>query len=210
LAAVLSSVQQSLASRVTDRTDSDIGSRVAASVGFLGLAARLVSPALGVLAGSGVLPDLGWAGLWWRRGTGAQLSLAAGGVRGSAVTGLDAMIEPAGVAAAVQMAIRPVLDLGGVVADRYGVSQQIIRGNVASAVFGAATVIAVGAAAKADPRVGDRVGRLAADLLAQPELSGAGSIGSSGLRPAFHRRSCCLLYRVPGTQLCGDCILHLR
>jgi len=184
---------------------------VAASVGFLGLTARLVSPTLGVLAGSGVLPDLNWADLWWRRGPGAQLSLAVGPVTGVSVLGPDALIGSVGVAAVLQMAVRPVLHLGSVVADGYGVSPLIIRGNVASAVFGAATVISASAAASADPRVGDRARRLAADLLAQPELAGAGSIDSPDRGAAtFRRRSCCLLYRVPGTQLCGDCVLQAR
>jgi hypothetical protein len=210
LADVLSSVQHSLAIRTrppTNQTDADVGLRVAASVGFLGLAARLVSPALGVVAASGVLPELGWSDLCWRRGPGAQLSLAAADVRGHPVAGPDATVGSVGVSAVLRVAIRPVLDLGLVVADRYRVSRQIIRGNVASAVFGAASVIASSAAAKADRRIGERAGRLAADLLARPALSGAGSIDPSA---GFRRRSCCLLYRVPGTQLCGDCILRSR
>jgi hypothetical protein len=211
LAAVLAAVRWSLAGRGSGGVDSNIDPRVAASVGFLGLSARLVSPAIGVLAGSGVLPDLGWAALWWRRIAGTQLSLAAGPVAGISAVDPDAKIGPAEVAAVLQMSIRPVLDLGSVVADRYGVSPLIIRGNVASAVFGAGTVVAASTAARADPRIGDRTGRLVTDLLSLPELSGAGSIDlPRDAPPTFRRRSCCLLYRVPGSQLCGDCVLRGR
>jgi hypothetical protein len=211
LSDVLSSVRRSLAGRATADTGSTVERRVAASVGFLGLAARLVSPALGVLATSGVLPELDWADLWWRRGVGAQLSIAAGMVTGAPVAGPEAMIGPSGVAAVLRMAVAPILDLGGIVGDRYGVSPLIIRGNVASAIFGALTVIVLSAAANADPRIAARAGQLARDLLAQPQLSGAGSINATADRPAtFSRRSCCLLYRAPGMQLCGDCVLHRR
>jgi hypothetical protein len=209
LVSVLAAVRQRLANRGTDRSDSNIRLRVAASVGFLGLAARLVSPALGVLARSGVLPDLGWADLWWRGGPGAQLSLAAGAVQGASVAGQDALIGPAGVAALQQMTIGPVLELGSVVADRYGLSPLIIRGNVASAVFGAGAVISSSAVTRADPRIGQRAARLVTDLLARPELSGAGAIDQASDGPVtFRRRSCCLLYQVPGAELCGDCVLR--
>ncbi|WP_199808608.1 (2Fe-2S)-binding protein, partial [Streptomyces sp. NRRL S-146] len=47
----------------------------------------------------------------------------------------------------------------------------------------------------------DRARSLAAELLAHPLLTGAGTLDGT----AFRRRSCCLYYRVPGGGVCGDC-----
>jgi hypothetical protein len=43
-------------------------------------------------------------------------------------------------------------------------------------------------------------------LLATSELSGCGDFIGSG----FVRNSCCLMYRIPGAGLCGDCVLRTR
>ena len=48
---------------------------------------------------------------------------------------------------------------------------------------------------------------LATGMLARPPLRGVGEYGPDR---RFRRRSCCLLYRVPGAGLCGDCILAGR
>jgi ferric iron reductase protein FhuF len=82
------------------------------------------------------------------------------------------------------------------------VSRRVLLGNVASAVNGAASIIA---AARAD---------LAADaaaageaLLSDPPLTAA-CTGTPGA--GFRRRSCCLIYRIAadgGAALCGDCVL---
>lgn len=182
--------------------------RIAASVGYLGLAARLISPAVGMVAGFGVLPELTWSNLHWRRGPGTELRLACAPVQAARVATPSGAVGPAGLLALLRMAILPVLDLGVDVVDRYRVSPQTIRGNVASAVYGAATVVASSAAAVDDPGVAERAWLVATDLLAQPELVKAGSVVDGGGRPgAFRRRSCCLMYRVGGAELCGDCVL---
>jgi hypothetical protein len=85
----------------------------------------------------------------------------------------------------------------------FGVSGHILRGNVASALHGAAGMIAA-----ARPDAAARAGALTALLLDRPPLTGASGRTATG---AFRRRSCCLIYRAaPGRAgaLCGDCVLR--
>ena len=172
--------------------------RVAASVAHLGLAARLVSPALA-------------AAVLHRRPLACELSA----VRWQPVLGgpvplslpADALGEPrTGPGELAELLRRRLLDgLSAELARRFeqfGVSPHILLGNTASAVNGAATMIAV-----AHPRLGPRTAELAASLLSRPPL-----LAQSGAAPdgAFRRRSCCLIYRAAPDRrgaLCGDCVL---
>ncbi len=52
--------------------------RVAASIVFLGLASRLVSPSLGAGVLGGVVPYLDLDNLWWRSVAGGPVPVAAG------------------------------------------------------------------------------------------------------------------------------------
>ena len=198
--------------------------RVAASVTFLGLAARLLSPALGSAVTAGVVPDLGWDRLHWYPAAVGVLPLAVGPVLGR-------QFGPAGRAPGsgsesnpdsdsdsdsdsdddarilVAAAIGPVLALGDVVANRYRVPRRILAGNVASALVGA-----VAAAGRGRP-MADDVLDLVTDVLADGELAGTGTFVRPTYgdpRSRFRRRSCCLLYRVNGAAPCGDCVLHDR
>src|SRR5580658_83757 len=65
----------------------EVTERVAASIVFLGLASRLVSPSLGAAVLGGVVPYLTLDNLWWRPVDGGPVPLA---VRGSGpVTGRE-------------------------------------------------------------------------------------------------------------------------
>lgn len=185
----------------------DVPERVAASTVFLGLAAQLGSPVLGAAVVGGVVPRLAIADLWWRPAESGLWPLAAGPVDGSAVghLGSDRELREAAVVLSER-----VHDLTGPLAAAFGaafrLSQQVLRGNVASAMSGAAAVLAV-----AFPRRAETAGRLTAQVLAGGWLRGSG--GYTRPDPAqprwqLTRRSCCLLYRLPGAGLCGDCVLR--
>ena len=77
----------------------------------------------------------------------------------------------------------------------------MLWGNVASAVNGAATMIAA-----ARPDLAGAAAEIAAAMLANPAL-----IGTYQGRPlrGFRRRNCCLIYRLSPERraYCGDCVL---
>ncbi len=177
----------------------DVPPRVAASVLFLGLAAQLVSPLLGAAVLAGVLPRLTVADLYWRPVAGGPWPLAAAAVGGTAVGELPAGQAAGLLAARVHGLTGP---LAGAFRGAFQLSDQVLRGNVGSALAGATATLAAHAPARADRAV-----QLAAGMLARPPLRGAGEFGPDR---RFRRRSCCLLYRVPGAGLCGDCILAHR
>lgn len=175
--------------------------RVAASVAHLGLAARLVSPALAaaVLHGRVLGCDLG--AVRWQPALGGPVPLSLPD---------DALLPPAAAPSAGRLAdavARRVLDgplaeLAGLFGAS-GVSPHILLGNTASAVNGAAT--ALGAAR---PELAARARAFTALLLERPPLRPQRGRTPAG---AFRRRSCCLIYRAaPGRAgaLCGDCVLH--
>ena len=177
--------------------------RVAASVGQLGLAARLIAPAFGVaVLGRRVLGfDAGQAR--WVPGDGSMfpLSLPAATLQGAEIpelTALSADIEG-------RWLDGPVRDLvDGFAA--LSVSRRILWGNVASAINGAAVMLS-----RSQPGRRDQATGLAEALLATPHLAGRHSGTPGG--PAFRRRSCCLIYRAApgdGAAYCGDCVLPAR
>ncbi|MCW2907584.1 MAG: hypothetical protein JWL68_2373 [Actinomycetia bacterium] len=185
----------------------DVDERVAASTVFLGLASQLVSPMLGAAVIGGVVPRLAVADLWWRPADGGLWPLAAGPVEGTGVGQLssDRELREAGEALS-----EGVHDLTAPLAASFGavfrLSQQVLRGNVASALSGASALLAV-----AFPRRAWRAGHLTARVLAVGWLRGTGQYvqpDPAQARWSLARRSCCLLYRVPGAGICGDCVLR--
>jgi hypothetical protein len=184
-----------------------IQERVAASIVFLGLAARLVSPALAAAVLGGVVPDLTMNDLWWRPAASGPLPLAAGPAPGTEVGDLSA--GPQLSAAAALLSQRCVQGLAGPLLDAFGtqfrVSPQVLWGNVASALAGAAGMLAEGFPARAQA-----AGQLTAAILRQGPLRGTGELvqpDAAVARRFLVRRSCCLFYRVPGGGTCGDCVL---
>ena len=225
-ASLLASDPAVLADRVTharaiiaDRAGiapAELAERVAASIVFLGLAARLVSPSLGAAALGGVVPDLTLDNLWWRPVDGGPVPLA---VRGSGpVTGRAIGDAPAGGQlddAATLLSERCVQGLADPVAGAFQalfrLSPLVLRGNIASALAGAAGMLA-----RSFPDRAETAGQLTARILALGPLRGTGELvqpDASQPRRFLVRRSCCLYYRVPGGGMCGDCVLtpeHIR
>lgn len=191
----------------------DVAERVAASIVFLGLAARLVSPSLGAAVLGGVVPNLTLDGLWWRPVDGGPWPLASGPVAGWPL-GSTAVAGNLDTAAGL-LSEHCVQDLIGPVADAFAVafrlSPLVLRGNIASALAGAAGMLAV-----AFPDRAEVAGQLATRILALEPLRGTGELvqpDAAQPRRFLVRRSCCLFYRVPGGGTCGDCVLtpeHVR
>jgi FhuF 2Fe-2S C-terminal domain len=163
----------------------DVEPRVAASVAHLGLVARLISPVLAaeVAPGEPVVVDLDTAR--WQPVLGGPFPLSVpSSTRGVPV---PALLD--GPVRLLVEAMRP-----------WSVSPRVLWGNVASAVNGAATMLAA-----ARPQWADRTRVLASGLLDHPGLRATWTAG-----PRFRRRSCCLIYRAAATgprAVCGDCVL---
>jgi ferric iron reductase protein FhuF len=155
--------------------------RVVASVLMLGWASRLVSPPLAAALSEGSVPDVGPDDLWWREVPGGPLPLAVHQTGSRPASDLFDVV--------VLGLLAPLVD---VFRDRFRLSPQVLWGNVASALGGAAGQLP----AAAWPAV--------AVLLERPPLAGMAVVGRNGLR----RRNCCLYYRIPGGGTCGDCVLN--
>ncbi len=196
----------------------DVADRVAASIVFLGLASRLVSPPLGAAVIGGVVPFLTLDSLWWRPVDGGPVPLAARRVTGwqTARTAVVGHLDDADLDdAAALLSQHCVRDVIGPVASafqaRFRLSPLVLQGNTASALAGAAGMLAV-----SFPDRAEVTGRLTAKILATEPLRGAGELVQPDVaqpRRFLVRRSCCLFYRVPGAGTCGDCVLtpeHVR
>ncbi len=191
----------------------EVAERVAASIVFLGLAARLVSPSLGAVVLGGVVPDLTLDNLWWRPVDGGPVPLAAGPVTGREIG--DAASGRQLDDAAALLSERCVQDMTDPVAGAFQalfrLSPLVLRGNIASALAGAAGMLA-----RTFPDRAETAGQLTARILALPPLRGTGEFvqpDAAQPRRFLVRRSCCLYYRVPGGGTCGDCVLtpeHIR
>lgn len=194
----------------------EVTERVAASIVFLGLASRLVSPSLGAAVLGGVVPYLTLDNLWWLPVDGGPVPLA---VRGSGpVTGREVGDAASGRQlddAAALLSERCVQGMADPVAGGFQalfrLSPLVLRGNIASALAGAAGMLA-----RTFPDRAETAGQLTARILALGPLRGTGELvqpDTSQPRRFLVRRSCCLYYRVPGGGTCGDCVLtpeHIR
>lgn len=167
------------------RPPAEVELRVAASVTQLGLAARLLSPALAVGVLNGGSLDLDPSRVWWQPVLGGPLPLSIPFALGGAnvITG-------------------PIAALTDATQRACAVSPTVLWGNVASAVNGATTMIRV-----QRPDLAAKAAAYANALLARSDLSGE----NAQVGPGFRRRSCCLIYRIaPGQAqaVCGDCVLQ--
>jgi ferric iron reductase protein FhuF len=171
--------------------------RATASIWHLGIAARLVSPALGAAVLARWVPRLD--NLLWspETATGPDgLAIRAADIEGTPVA------DAAGAAAAIEAgvvgtAIRPITESVSALA---AVSANVLWGNVWSAFAGAATVLAAGR-----PTAGRAAVDVVRMLVATTPHTLAGGYDSAG---RFRRDTCCLYYRLPRGGLCGDCVLH--
>jgi len=188
----------------------EVAERVAASIVFLGLAARLVSPSLGAAVLGGVVPDLTLDNLYWRPVDGGPVTLAVGGpgpVTGQKIGHAPPGGQPGDAAALLsERCVQGLADpVAGAFRAAFRLSPLVLRGNIASALAGAAGVLA-----RSFPDRAEYAGQLAARILDLPPLRGSGElVQPDASRPTrfLVRRSCCLYYRVPGGGTCGDCVL---
>ncbi|MET9264611.1 (2Fe-2S)-binding protein [Amycolatopsis sp. NPDC004079] len=164
--------------------------RVAASIAHLGLAARLLSPALGLAVGEGAVPDYSTA--WWQPKLGGAFPL-------SLTENLPVASDV--VNAFAERVLRgPLARLDKAMA-QFSLAENVRRGNVASALNGAVTVLR-----SERPEWTGRVVEIVAALEELPELAGTATRENG----RFRRRSCCLFYRATPDRdgpKCGDCVL---
>jgi ferric iron reductase protein FhuF len=173
--------------------------RVAASILFQGLAARLWSPVVAAAAAHGLVPDLTSLHYRWAPGAPVALWLAE-----PAGTRFGAEGDPA---AAVHRAVMSHLaPLRAAIHGSVRVADGLMWGNAASAAAG----VRIGAAG-VRPGLDAPLAGLIERLLAMEPLAGAGGfVRPFGDRPErfYVRGTCCLYYRVPpGGDYCGDCVL---
>ncbi len=168
--------------------------RVIASITFLGLASRLVSPPLAAFVLSGDRPHPRPDQLWWKPVAGGPIPMAYSGL-GTEGLGTEGL--------GTEDLVGPVLQA---FAERFALSRKVLWGNVASAVAGAAGMLAT-----ARPDRAEAAGRECERILAAaPELAGMGTLvrpDPAGPRRFLVRHNCCLYYRIPGGGYCGDCVL---
>lgn len=174
--------------------------RVAASITHLGLAARTLSPLLAAAVISGHARPTGLRDLRWQPTVGSMFPLS--------IAGLDDVPKstnatPEAMARALaETAIETIAAELYAVFARFGLSERLLLGNVASALNGASTALS-----SASPEHAPRARALVAALMHQPTLAGTWQIS---LDDRFQRRSCCLIYRAAPDRdgpLCGDCVL---
>jgi ferric iron reductase protein FhuF len=174
--------------------------RVAASILFQGLAARLWSPVVAAAAAHGLVPDL--AGLHYRWAPGAPMALwLAEPGRVPAAAAVDD--HAAAVHRTVMSHLRP---LRAAMHAYVRVADGLMWGNAAAAVAG----VRAGAAG-VRPDLDGRLADLLERVLAREPLAGTGGfVRPFGDRAErfYVRGTCCLYYRVPpGGDYCGDCVL---
>jgi len=185
---------------MTGLGEAEVGEREVASITFLGWASRLVSPLLGAVATGAALPLPEIGQLRWRAVPGGPLPLAYGKMGLREVSGWSG----AQVAEAVG-GLPALVPMVAVFADRFRLPEHLLWGNVASALGGAAGMIA-----DAAPEHAERAAEVVAELLNRAPLAGTAELE----RPDPHRprwflvrHNCCLYYRIPGGGTCGDCVL---
>jgi hypothetical protein len=153
--------------------------RVAASIMFQGLAARLWSPVVGAAAMGIDVPALDPRTTHW---AGGRLNTANGALGGKPTDVLDQHLEP--LVTTIKTTTR--------------ISAKILWGNAASALVGTVKVLLTARPEAIGTELRDQ-------LLRDERLAGTGHFDESGA--GFRRTTCCLFYRVPNGGLCGDCVL---
>jgi ferric iron reductase protein FhuF len=173
--------------------------RVAASLLYQGFAARLFSPVVACVALARQLPALDPAALHWRYVDGRPIDLLLQQATGRH---LEPGMAAGDVAALIYRGVVEdhLLPLAAALRSTVRISEPLLWGNAASALAGAARMLAAGPA-------GQAAHRISAQLLDQGVLRGTVT-WQSRPRPLFVRRSCCLYYRVPDGGTCLDCVLN--
>ncbi|BBG04730.1 MULTISPECIES: (2Fe-2S)-binding protein [Pseudonocardia] len=175
-----------------------LGRRIAASITAQGLAAKLVSGPVAAMAMHDVAVDTTRATVWWSA-TPAGDVVALDPVR---------FVPSRDTVARFPVVDEILVPLVEAIHDGFGVSPTVLWGNVASSVAGAKRVLDI-----QRPDLARQVADAAADMLAHPRLSEEGE-RRDPVAPdqlwTYRRRSCCLYYRLPGGNVCADCVLQNR
>lgn len=172
--------------------------RVAASITFQGLAARVLSPPLAAAIVHAVLPSLD--GAHFRVTEGGPWPLWSAEPSGAPVP--DPAGAAAGLAAELDAHLTPLVDA---VQAQVPISARLLWGNVASSVAAGKRLVG-----RERPAVAQRAAAITEILLDTGRLAGSGTRRppeDGDVAWTFRRRSCCLYYRVPGSGTCGDCVL---
>ncbi|MFC4535235.1 (2Fe-2S)-binding protein [Sphaerisporangium dianthi] len=192
-------------------------SRVAASILFQGLAARLWSPIVAAAAARGLVPAAAPAEIRWRPAATGPLPLSASRTSHWLALPDPAPARPAdtpsdadradvtGTAAVVHRAVATELlePLVDAVRGITKVSASLLWGNAASSLAGTLRTLPA-----ARPDLGPRAARLVREVLGLGMLAGTGRLAEPAPGQYFFVRvSCCLYYRVPGGGMCDDCAL---
>lgn len=169
--------------------------RVAASLTFQSLAARIVAPPVALAALYGVVAPLEPQAVHWRPVESGPWPMwtAVGASSWPAAAPSELGVRLAELV--VDRHLRPLVD---VVRAQVPVAQPLLWGNAASSLAAAARLVAQHRPARA-PDARACVGA----LLSYGPLADA---WSTGPQDGFRRRSCCLYYRTPDGGLCGDCV----
>ena len=181
----------------------DSDARVAASVTFQGLAARILAAPFAAAVLHGVVPRLTAAELHFQVSAAAPWPLWCPAPSAAPV--------PDAAAAAAALAELLVEEhfgpLVAAVRAQVPVSEQVLWGNAASTVASGKRLVVA-----ERPAAAVRAAEVAAGLLAAGPLADRGEL----LAPqgpdrvwSFRRRSCCLYYRARDGGLCGDCVLQV-
>jgi hypothetical protein len=172
-----------------------VDERVAASVMQLGLAARLTAPALATAVLGGWVADLEPSRLWWLAGSSDPVPLALAEPQGTQGTDLDEL-----AAAFHSLVTRQVIGpLIAAVVEAVPMSEAVLWGNVWSGLAGGLAPVAA-----ARPDLAERARSIVIAVLDDPAVQYRGGFTRAG---RYRRATCCLLYRIPGGGLCGDCVL---
>jgi ferric iron reductase protein FhuF len=197
----VATTRQLLADRC-DLAPEAIDERATASIYFLGLAARLVSPALGAAALTGIVPVIALGDVQWQPVDGGPIPLAVT----SSCTREASPTDDLADLLYQDVVLTTVTPVALAVQRVFRLSPQVVWGNVASAIAGAVKMLGA-----ARPDLAQESMRLADRLLMKGQLTGTGRYVRT-TDPAhsggqFVRNSCCLFYRIPGGGLCADCVL---
>jgi len=183
------------------RTGGQIDLRACASMSALGFVSRLVSPALATACLAGVVPRLDPQHVLWRPVVGGPVPIALAAVDGIAAGTAD----EAALALEHAVMLPCVEPLLTAYSEQFRLSLRVLRGNVASALAGAADILT-----RAQAALGLDPVEVVDALLARPLLTGSGSYEcpfDDRTERFFVRHNCCLFYRIPGGGTCGDCVL---
>jgi ferric iron reductase protein FhuF len=178
-----------------------VDERAVASLDSLAMVARLIAPPFAAAVLTGMVPVLDMGGVRWQDVIGGPIPVA---FVGADVAVADRPQELAGLldACVIQPVVAPLVDAFGT---QFRLSAKVLWGNAASALGGAATMLATAGGEHAQ-----RALRVAEDLLGGGSLRGHGRyVRPWPERPErfFVRHSCCLFYRIPGGGTCADCVL---